>query len=231
MKHKILVVEDNKDISSIVCKYLEKENYSYDLAQDGFEALEYFKPNKYALVLLDVMMPGIDGFEVLENIRNLSEIPIIMLTARQEEIDRLKGFDLGADDYVVKPFSIKELMKRIKVIIKRTYKEPQNHIYQYQNLKLEIETQKLYKKDQEISITTAEFELLKTLFEHQGQVLSRNQLIEKSFENEYEGYDRSIDTYIKRIRQKIEQDSKHPKYIKTKYGTGYIFGGGNPNDN
>lgn len=231
MKYNILLVEDNKDISSIVCKYLEKENYIYDLAEDGFQALANFNSKKYHLIILDIMMPGIDGFEVLENIRNLSEIPVIMLTARQEEIDRLKGFELGADDYVIKPFSVRELMKRIQVIIKRTYKKKPKHIYEYQNLKLELETQKLYKKGIEIEITTLEFELLKVLFQNKGQVLSRNQLITAAFGNEYEGYDRSIDTYIKRIRQKIELDTKNPIYIKTKYGTGYIFGGDDSIDN
>lgn len=225
MKYQILVVEDQPEISDVVSKYLEKEGYGYDLAKDGFEALEIFNRSTVHLVLLDIMMPGIDGFEVLKEIRKVSEVPVIMMTARQEEVDRLKGFSTGADDYVVKPFSVKELMLRIRRFLKRVYHDSDEIVYQYKDLSLHAKSMKLYKKNEEIPITAAEYSLLLVMFKNQGQVLTREQLIELAYGNEYEGYDRNIDSYIKRIRQKIEDDPKNPQVLITKYGAGYIFGG------
>ncbi len=225
MKYQILVVEDQPEISDIVSKYLEKEGYGYYLAKDGFEALNIFNSNTVHLVLLDIMMPGIDGFEVLKEIRKVSEVPVIMITAKQEEVDRLKGFDTGADDYVVKPFSVKELMLRIKRFLKRIYHESDEIIYQCKDLSLHTKSMKLYKKNEEIQITSAEYNLLLVMFKNQGQVLTREQLIELAYGNEYEGYDRNIDSYIKRLRQKIEDDPGNPQILITKYGAGYTFGG------
>jgi DNA-binding response OmpR family regulator len=225
MKYNILVVEDQIEISSIVSKYLESEGYKNYVAKDGFEALEYLNSHEYHLVVLDIMMPGIDGFQVLKEIREVSEIPVIMLTAKQEEVDRIKGFDIGADDYVVKPFSARELMKRIKAILRRTYHETDEIIYSFKDLELHTKSMKLYKDNKEVELTAVEFNLLFTLFKNKGQVLSREQLINLSFGIEYEGYDRNIDSYIKRIRQKVEDDPKIPKLLITKYGAGYVFGG------
>lgn len=225
MKYNILVVEDQKEISDIVSKYLDKEGYLYYVAKDGFEALDYFNNHPIHLVLLDVMMPGIDGFEVLKEIRKLSDAPVIMLTARQQEVDRIKGFDTGADDYVVKPFSPKELMRRIRVLLKRVYHESEELVYRYKDLSLHSSSMKLYKGDTEISVTSAEYSLLLAMFKNQGQVLTREQLISLAFGYDYEGYDRNIDSYIKRIRQKIETEPKNPEILITKYGAGYIFGG------
>ncbi len=225
MKYEVLVVEDQKEISDIVSKYLDKEGYLNHVAKDGFEALEYFNNHEIHLVLLDIMMPGIDGFEVLKGIRKTSNIPVIMLTARQDEVDRLKGFDDGADDYVIKPFSARELMKRIKVLIKRVYHESDEIIYDCDNLSLHTKSMKLFKNDEEIPITFAEYRLLFAMFKNKGQVLTREQLINLAFGSDYEGYDRNVDSYIKRIRQKIENDSKDPQILVTKYGAGYVFGG------
>jgi DNA-binding response OmpR family regulator len=230
VKYNILVIEDQKDISSIITKYLVKEGYSCFVANDGFEALEYFSNHECHLALLDIMMPGIDGFEVLKEIRKISDMPVIMLTARQEEIDRLKGFDTGADDYVVKPFSARELMKRVKVILKRVYHDNDEIIINHKELNLYTKGMKLFKYDGEIPITAVEFKLLLVLFKNKSQVLSRDQLINLAFGQEYEGYDRNIDSYIKRIRQKIEDDPSKPKMLITKYGAGYIFGGLNHDD-
>jgi len=225
MKYEVLVVEDQKEISDIVSKYLDKEGYLNHVSKDGFEALEYFNNHEIHLVLLDIMMPGIDGFEVLKSIRKTSNVPVIMLTARQDEVDRLKGFDDGADDYVVKPFSVRELMKRIKVLIKRVYHESDEIIYNYDNLSLHTKSMRLFKNDEEIPITFAEYRLLFAMFKNKGQVLTREQLLNLAFGSDYEGYDRNVDSYIKRIRQKIENDSKTPQILVTKYGAGYVFGG------
>ncbi|WP_010631955.1 response regulator transcription factor [Sporolactobacillus vineae] len=224
MDYHVMIVEDQKEIRDVVAKYLEKEGYIPSLAKDGFEALEIFGSQTIHLILLDIMMPGIDGFEVLREIRRVSDVPVIMLTAKQEEIDRLHGFDTGADDYVVKPFSLKELMKRVRVIIKRVYHETDQMVYHCKALHLHTGSMKLYQGEEEIPVTSAEYALLLVMFRHQGQVLTREQLIELAYGNDYEGYDRNIDSYIKRIRQKIEQDPRHPKMLITKYGAGYIFG-------
>ena len=221
----ILVVEDESDISDIVMKYLENSGYSCDLAVNGFEALEYFSMNTYHLILLDVMMPGIDGFEVLTRIREISDVPIIMLTAKEEEIDRLKGFDKGADDYVLKPFSPRELMGRVKVFLKRIYQTSDEIILVEGELKLFTGSMKLQKATSDIELTATEFKLIHTFMRNKGQILTREQLIEQSFGQGYDGFDRNIDSYIKRIRQKIEEDPKTPRILVTKYGAGYIFGG------
>jgi len=225
VRYQILVVEDQEEIRSIVEKYLIKEGYNVLMAKDGFEALDIFNTNTIHLVLLDIMMPGIDGFEVLEEFRHVSEVPVIMLTAKQEEIDRIKGFKTGVDDYVVKPFSVKELMLRIKRLIKRVYHEAEEIIYKCGDLSLHTSSMKLYRGEEEIVITSAEYSLLRVMFVNQGHVLTREQLIELAYGNEYEGYDRNIDSYIKRIRQKIELDPRNPEILVTKYGAGYMFGG------
>lgn len=221
----ILVVEDQSGISDIVVKYLENSGYSCDLAVNGFEALEHFSMNTYHLILLDVMMPGIDGFEVLTRVREISDVPVIMLTAKQEEIDRLKGFDKGADDYVMKPFSPRELMGRVKVFLKRIYQTSDEIILMEGELKLFTGSMKLQKARIDIDLTATEFKLIHTFMRNKGQILTREQLIEQSFGQGYDGLDRNIDSYIKRLRQKIEEDPKTPRILVTKYGAGYIFGG------
>jgi DNA-binding response OmpR family regulator len=225
MAYKILVVEDQTDISNIVMKYLKSEAYECDLAQNGLDALEKFSHEPYDLILLDVMMPGIDGFEVLKEIRNHSEVPVIMLTAKEQEQDRIKGFDLGVDDYVVKPFSPRELMRRIKVMLKRVYGDTNDTYLHVGSLKLFTQSMKLFKGETEIGITSTEFKLLHTFMKNKGAILTREQLIRLSFGFDYDGFDRNIDSHIKRLRQKIETDPKNPEYLVTKYGAGYVFGG------
>ena len=225
MVYHILIVEDQPEISGMVAKYLEIEGYRVLIANDGFKALELFNKNEIHLALLDIMMPGIDGFDVLNEIRKISDIPVIMLTARTEEIDRLKGFDTGADDYVVKPFSVKEIVKRVNALMKRTYHNTDEIVFRCDSLSLHIKSMKLYQGEKEIPITAAEFELLRVLFKNKGQVLTREQLINAAFGFEYEGYDRNIDSAIKRLRQKIEDDPANPKILRTKYGAGYVLGG------
>lgn len=226
MKYKILIAEDEMDIRSIVVKYLEKADFDVFEAEDGFVGLSLFADCKPDLLILDVMMPGITGFDVLHEIRLVSNVPVIMLTAKQEEVDRLHGFELGADDYVPKPFSPRELVKRVEAIIKRTYgaKKSSDRIT-CGNLELDIKKQTLYKEGVEIEITSKEYKLLKVFFINEGQLLSRDQLIQDAFGAEYDGFDRNVDSYIKKIRQKIEVNSRKPKYLRTKYGAGYIFGG------
>jgi DNA-binding response OmpR family regulator len=225
MTYHILIVEDQADIRSIVARYLENECYVPFEAKDGVEALGIFSGNTIHLVLLDIMMPGIDGFEVLREIRKISDVPVILLTARTEEIDRLKGFDTGADDYVLKPFSVREVVKRVNALLKRTYHNTDEIVYKYEDLSLHTKSMKLFKGTREIPITASEFNLLQALLRYQGQVLTREQLIAGAFGYDYDGYDRNIDSAIKRLRQKIEKDPKNPTILQTKYGAGYMLGG------
>ena len=226
MPFKILIIEDEKNISEIVEKYLLKEGYATLIANDGIEGLALFRDSNPDLVISDVMMPTIDGFEVLREIRLISDVPVIMLTAKQEEVDRLKGFENGADDYVTKPFSPKELVRRVMVMLKRTYKAIEDkQVLIEGELKLDLNKQKLYKNEDEIDITSKEFQIIYAFFKNPRQILSREQLIELAFSNDFDGFDRTIDAHIKKIRHKIEEDTKNPKYLKTKYGAGYIFGG------
>lgn len=225
MKFNILIVEDEVEISEVIKKYIEHEGYNYKVVENGFQALEAFNQDTFHLVLLDVMLPGIDGFQVLKEIRAISSVPIIMITAKRQEVDRLKGFDEGADDYVVKPFSPRELIKRIKVFFKRIYSESDEVILHIDQFKLFLNSRKLFKNDEEIEITATEFQLLQAFMNNKGIVLTRERLIELAFGYEYEGFDRNIDVYIKRLRNKIEENPSQPKYLVTKFRAGYVFGG------
>lgn len=225
MKFNILIVEDEAEISDVIQKYVEHEGYNYKVVKTGFQALEAFNQDVFHLVLLDVMLPGIDGFQVLKEIRATSSVPIIMMTAKRQEVDRLRGFDEGADDYVVKPFSPRELIKRIKVFFKRIYNESDEVILHVEIFKLYLNSRKLFKNNEEIEITSTEFQLLQAFIKNKGIVLSRERLRELAFGYEYEGFDRNVDVYIKRIRNKIEDDPSHPKYLVTKFRAGYVFGG------
>lgn len=226
MSYKVLVIEDEKDIREVIFRYLENEGYDVIESDNGITGLSLFNDQRPDLVICDIMMSGIDGFEVLERIRGVSDVPVIMLTARHLESDRIKGFELGADDYVPKPFSAKELVKRVNVLIKRVYfSNSAGTAMIIGDMTLDTKTHKLYKKGEPIEITSKEFDIMYAFFKNPNTVLSREQLIELAFGYDYEGFDRTIDSHIKKIRQKIEDDTKNPVYLKTKYGAGYIFGG------
>lgn len=228
---KIMVVEDEPEIRSALCDYLTAAGYHATPVENGIVALSIFDTLNPHLIVLDVMMPGIDGFEVLKQLRQYSEVPVIMLTARHAEVDRLKGFDFGVDDYVVKPFSPREVVKRVQAIIKRCYSQ----LLERERLTtgpfvLEMASQKFYKNGREILLTSLEFSIMQVFMKHPMQWLTRDQLIELALGYDYEGSERNMDAYIKNIRQKIEADSRHPIYLKTKYGAGYQFGGENNDD-
>lgn len=226
MSYKILVIEDDKEIREILIQYLKKEGYEVLGEGNGIDGLVKFNSFKPHLVILDIMMEGIDGYQVLEQIRLTSDIPVLMLTAKNDEVDRLKGFDTGADDFVSKPFSPREIVKRVGAILRRIYgKKEKLHSLTIGQLVLDLDTEKLYKNKVEIETTNKEFLILKTFFENRGKVFSREDLITRAFGYDYEGFDRNIDTFIKKLRKKIEEDHRNPEYIKTKYGAGYIFGG------
>lgn len=228
MMGKILVVDDEKAINDIIQYNLEGEGYEITSAYDGQECLDIFKSQKFDLIILDIMMPKLDGFSVLREIRKTSQTPVIMLTAKQEEVDKVLGLELGADDYVVKPFSIRELTARIKAILRRngldSETKGQNTI-KIKDLVLDLDKYSLKKDGKDINLTLREYELLKYLVERKGQVISREELLSEVWDYEYYGDIRTVDVTIRRLREKIEDKGKDYKYILTKRGVGYYFGG------
>ena len=225
----ILIIEDEKSINDIVKSYLEKEGYGVFQAYDGKEGLRLFLSEDVDLVILDLMLPGLAGEEVIKEIRNRSSVPVIMLSAKVKENDRVNGLRLGADDYVTKPFSARELLERIKAILRRIekYNIPRADIIKTLDGRLEtdLEYNRFFKDGEEVYLTKNEFSILKTLFSSPNKIYTREEIINEAFGFDYDAYDRAIDTHIKNIRQKIEDNPKKPEYIKTIYGMGYKSGG------
>ncbi|PRR76619.1 response regulator transcription factor [Clostridium thermopalmarium] len=226
-KFNILVVDDEKKIVDVVKAYLEKDGYNVITALDGEMALNIFSNETIHLIVLDLMLPKLSGEEVCHRIRSASNVPIIMLTAKVDEDERIEGIYIGADDYLTKPFSVRELVVRVSALLRRTYRDtlPLADILSFNKGDLEIDIKKMIAKKQGnvVSLTTNEFKILTALLTNPGQVFSREQLVEKAFGIDYEGFDRTIDTHIKNIRHKIEDNPKEPKYIITIYGMGYKF--------
>ncbi len=231
LKYNILVVEDEQNILNVIKAYLEKEDYNVYEALDGEIALEVFGSEEIHLIILDLMLPKISGEEVCAKIRNVSDVPIIMLTAKSDLDSRIEGLSIGADDYVVKPFSPRELVSRVQALLRRSYRfdnlQPLSGKLILDNARLTIDINKMLvtKDNRNIGLTVNEFKVLEVLVSNSGQVLTREQLIEKAFGYEYDGFDRTIDTHIKNIRQKLEDNPKAPAYIITVYGMGYKFEG------
>lgn len=221
----ILVVEDEAPIRKVIKDYLVNSGYKVIEANDGKSAMDLFLNNEIHLVLLDLMLPQLSGEEVCERIRKTSNVPIIMLTAKSEESEKIEGFSIGADDYMVKPFSTKELLVRVEALLKRTYlykKDVSKKLYLQDNRIIIDTDDKTVKKDgQFIDLTNHEYQLLVQLSLHKGSILTRQQLIELAFGFDYDGYDRTIDAHIKNIRQKLEDNPKTPTTILTVYGVGY----------
>lgn len=225
--YNILVVEDEKNILDVISAYLSKENYRVLRAMDGEQSLRIFNDEDIHLIILDLMLPRISGEEVCSKIRAISDIPIIMLTAKTDEDSKIEGLTIGADDYIAKPFSTRELVTRVKALLRRSYRTDINKplaerlIINDGRILVELESMIVKKDDINIELTSNEFKVLVAFIENTGRVLSREQLIEAAFGYGYEGYDRTIDTYIKNIRQKLEDDPKTPVLITTVYGAGY----------
>lgn len=224
----ILVIEDEDKVASVIKAYLEKEGYSVYCIASGLEGIKLFKEIEFKLIILDLMLPDIDGEEICRIIRNVSDVYIFMLTAKGMEHDKIEGFNLGADEYLVKPFSPRELTARINALFRRI--EPDlTSIKSFDNGNLIInkDSRKINVKGEEVALTPNEFDILYALVINKGKTLTREQLIESIFGIDFEGFDRTIDVHIKNLRKKIEEDSKNPKYIKTVTRIGYKFGGEN----
>lgn len=225
---KILIIEDEKSISDIIKFNLTKEGFAVETAFDGQEGFEKAISEKPDLILLDIMLPIMDGFAVCRKIREKSNVPILMLTAKEEEVDKVLGLELGADDYITKPFGMRELIARIKANIRRSEtadsakNEPAN-IQEFGNLAIDMNRYEVRKNDKPLELTLREFELLKYLAERENRVFSREQLLEEVWGYEYYGDIRTVDVTVRRLREKLEDDSSDPKYIMTKRGIGYYF--------
>jgi DNA-binding response OmpR family regulator len=221
----ILVVDDEARIVKLVRDYLERAGFAVLTAGDGETALAMARRERPDLVVLDLMLPGVDGLDVCRRLRQESGVPIIMLTARVEEADRIVGLEMGADDYVTKPFSPGELVARVRATLRRARGEiGQPTFIRAGDVELDAATLTTTVAGQPVDLTPTEFELLATLARHPGRIWSREQLLEAVHGVAFESYDRSIDSHIKNIRRKIEPDPRRPRYIQTVYGVGYRFG-------
>jgi DNA-binding response OmpR family regulator len=225
--NKILIVDDEKQIVEIVKAYLEREGYRTIVAYDGKSALTLARKEHPDLIILDLMLPEITGWDVCRTLRAESDVPIIMLTARDDTTDKIIGLELGADDYVSKPFDPKELVSRVRAVLRRYSTKPKRSLINLGELIIDLEKRQVQRGEVEIQLTALEFDLLRILVENPGRVYSRMQLLDKVQGEAYEAYERTIDSHIKNLRKKIEFDSEHPKYILTVYGVGYKAAGGN----
>jgi two-component system, OmpR family, response regulator RegX3 len=222
---RILLVEDEKSIRSAVAAYLEREGYWVTPAEDGQIALDEFAKHKFDVIVLDLMLPKVSGEQVCREIRNVSDVPIIMLTAKGEEEDRIAGLELGADDYLVKPFSPRELVARVRALLRRAHvdSEPQRDRLVFGDLEVDVTGHKAFLHGDELDLTASEFKLLTTLARYPGRVYSRMELVEKVLGYDFEGYERTIDSHVKNLRAKLEDDPRDPTFIYTVHGVGYRF--------
>ncbi|NLS44554.1 MAG: response regulator transcription factor [Firmicutes bacterium] len=220
---KILVVEDESTLGNLVKNYLEAQGYKVSWVKDGISAIHRFQEINPDLIILDLMLPGRSGFEVCKGLRKDSNVPIIMLTAKADEIDRILGLELGADDYVTKPFSLRELAARVGAVLRRAGKETKDrrNVLRIGDIIIDVEGHQVTVEGKKVALTPTEFSILLFLAEKPGRVAGRLQLVAASLGDAYIGYERSIDTHISNLRKKIEKDPKNPTRIQTVYGIGY----------
>ena len=227
MAKKVLVVDDEKLIVKGIRFSLLQDGMEVDCAYDGEEALNMAKANSYDMILLDVMLPKMDGFEVCQAIREFSDVPIVMLTAKGDDMDKILGLEYGADDYITKPFNILEVKARIKAIMRRTSPERapqvQSSVIEKGDIKLDCDSRRLFINDNEINLTAREFELLESLIKNENKVYSRESLLKIVWGEDYPGDVRTVDVHVRRLREKIEANPSEPKYVHTKWGVGYYY--------
>lgn len=229
MAKKVLVVDDEKLIVKGIRFSLEQDGMEVECAYDGEEALRLATENAYDMILLDLMLPKMDGFEVCQRIREFSNVPVVMLTAKGDDMDKILGLEYGADDYITKPFNILEVKARIKAIMRRTgTKEPapaKEKVIDSGDLKLDIESRRLFILGREVNLTAREFELLELFVTNPNKVFSREKLLELVWGVDYPGDVRTVDVHVRRLREKIESNPSEPKYVHTKWGVGYYYRG------
>lgn len=226
MAKKALVVDDEKVIVKGIKYSLEQDDIIVDCAYDGEEALSMAQTNHYDVILLDVMLPKMSGFDVCQQIREFSNVPIIMLTAKSEDMDKILGLEYGADDYITKPFNILEVKARIKAIMRRAAgaeKSPAQVVFG--DVRLNTDARRVYVADKEIALTGKEYDVLELLMTHAGKIYSRDDLLKQIWGVDYPGDERTVDVHVRRLREKLEATPSEPRYVKTKWGSGYYFQG------
>lgn len=227
-REKILIVDDEEHIVELLDFNLKNAGYETFIATDGNEAVKTAKEEKPNLILLDLMLPGIDGFDVCKEIKkdnDMKNTSIIMLTAKGEELDKILGLELGADDYITKPFSVRELLARVKAVLRRTavFNAEESDVYESKSLKVDFERHEVIINGEKVDLTLKEFELLQILIKNKGKILKREMLLDKIWGYEYIGETRTVDVHIRYLRKKIEEDDRNPKFIETIRGVGYRF--------
>lgn len=227
MAKRVLVVDDEKLIVKGIRFSLEQDGMEVDCAYDGEEALALAKSNAYDMILLDIMLPKMDGFEVCQAIREFSDMPVVMLTAKGDDMDKILGLEYGADDYITKPFNILEVKARIKAIMRRTSAPKEKggrlSVIEKQDLRLDCDSRRLFVRGQEVNLTTKEFDLLELLVRNENRVYSRENLLELVWGRDFPGDVRTVDVHVRRLREKIESNPSEPKYVHTKWGVGYYY--------
>ena len=231
MKHKVLIVEDNPDIARLVQLHLRDINCETDIRDDGVQALQAFEHNRYDMVILDLMLPGLDGLQICRKLRQAANyIPILMLTAKSAELDRVIGLETGADDYLTKPFSIPELQARIKALLRRAHAmqyspgdEAGRDRLQHGDLLIELNKRRVSIGGRDVVLTAKEFDLLVEFASHPGRVYNRSQLLDKVWGYGHDGYEHTVNSHINRLRSKIETNPAKPRYVLTVWGVGYKF--------
>jgi len=226
---KVLVVEDEAKISEVIKSFLESKGFVVLVAENGRQAFGLIDKENISLIILDLMLPDMSGEEICMKIRKTSRVPIIMVTAKADEEDMLKGLGIGADDYITKPFSLKELFARIEVVLRRSSDDLiplyNKNSFLDGDLEVDFQSRTIKKQGREVSLTPNEYKILAAMIKYPNKVFTREELIQTALGDEFEGFDRAIDSHIKNIRQKIETDTKNPDYLITIHGTGYKFGG------
>ena len=222
-KAKIIAIDDDQKLTDLLKDYLSRFNYEVIIANHPHDGLDIVKSEIPDLIILDVMLPDMEGFEVLKELRKEHSIPVIMLTARGDVTDRIVGLEMGADDYLPKPFEPRELVARIQAVLKRKQTAEEKEVDRFGELEIDYSKQRVKLANEDLDITTAEFEILKLFVKKAGKVLNRDQILDNMRGLEWDAFNRSVDVLISRLRQKLKEDPKNPKYIKTVWGTGYIF--------
>jgi len=228
---RVLIADDDREIRELIKTYMERELYETDTAADGEEAIRLFDPGRHSLVMLDLMMPKVDGIEVCRQIRSKSNVPIVMLTAKDLETDKIVGLGIGADDYITKPFSIAEVIARVKALMRRylilgsELLPPEQETMKFKGLTMELKTYTVQVAGEPVPLTAKEFELLKFLASRPGQVFTKTQLFRNVWDSQYLEDDNTVMVHIRKLRLKIEPDPSNPQYIQTVWGIGYKFAG------
>ncbi len=222
-------MDDELKIREMACSYLLNEGYETVEASNGYEVLDQIKKSEIDIILLDIMMPGMDGYQTLREVRQINKkVPVILLTAKSDEVDKLIGLEMGADDYITKPFSLRELLARMKAVLRRTNSDEEimvEEVITRGDITINLSTYEVFSLGKKVGLTPTEFKILVALAQKPGRVFSRLQLMNIAMGEAYANYERSIDTHVSNLRKKVEQEPTNPKYIHTVYGIGYRFGG------